>query len=187
MLFNVLMVICIVLCLRMVLRLKQMRRHDRVLYKMCQVRRDIMALFRERGFELSKHDYFAVRSLLDVVSVTIHNFDECKTTVFNIRFLSRWAAEMRRRNKEIDTFAVPKDDEALRIFNAYRKATVSAFFTYTPFIRSEVFLRLLLFTLASCASFIGRLGVTSFARIAENLFWAKEQVAYCHELNHRTA
>lgn len=178
--FEILLSGSVILCCVIAIRLYRIRKHDKVLYRFCQVRRDIMAYLRTRGFEMSKHDYFAVRDLLEVVSSTIHHFNACKATVFNFRTLNKMAREFRETGRVVEEIRLPKDPAAVEIFDAYRKAMIGAFLTYTPFMRSEILLRLILAALIAISSFAARLGCRSWETTPEDLAWVQGQLRHQH-------
>lgn len=160
-------------------QLNRTKTHDKVLYRFCQVRRDIMTLFRTKGFEISKHDYVALRQILDVVSTTIHHFNDCKATIFNIRTLARLSGEYRASEAEMKKF-LPSCPEGRKIVDAYRSAMMKAFLSYTPFIKSEVALRFFLYVMAILYSTMGKMGIEKVRETSENLFWIKKKFNDLH-------
>lgn len=174
--YETLMAASLVICLTIGIHLRRVKRHDRVLYRFCQVRRDIMTLFRDRGFEMSKHDYFALRDLLEVVNDTIHHFHECKSTIFNFRTLHRMARELRESDLAFGEIEFPKDKDALAVIERYRGAMFRAFLTYTPFIKSEIALRITLALVVAVGSFAGKIGLDSLKRLAEDFQWIQAQI-----------
>jgi len=160
--------------------LLRVRNHDRVLYRFCQVRRDIMTILRDRGFEMTKSDYHALRDLLEAVSDTIHHFNECKSTIFNIRTLSRIIREFRESGRAINKINIPKDAASAKTFVDFRMAMVMAFLAYTPFFRSEIAARVILGSMAAILRLVGRFGVESGRRFSEDLSYVLTQLNTYH-------
>lgn len=167
--YVMLMLTSVVLNLVMVWKLRIMKKHDTVLYRFCQIRREIMKIFRDRGFEMPKHDYLAMRQLLDFVNATIHNFDAFKASVFDVRALRKMIETCRKKGAPLnDKVLVPKDPEALKIYEQTWHAATAAFYAYTPFIRSESALRLLFRVILAWARFFCR----GNKQLVEEFRWA---------------
>ena len=85
MFFYILLVPVIFASIFMIGRLRRLKRHDKVLYKFCKNRRELMSIIRERNFSLEKDYYFALRELTDETNGAIHFFNEYKPFHFNLR------------------------------------------------------------------------------------------------------
>lgn len=72
----------------MILRLRALKKHDKVLYAFCQLRRDTMSLIREHNYDLCRQDYIALRDIEDGLSDTIHDYNMHKVYLFNFRKFS---------------------------------------------------------------------------------------------------
>src|ERR1051325_11872039 len=77
----------------MVLKLRALTKHDKVLYSFCDVRRDVMSVLREHAFDLTKEDYIALRDIEEVASDTILDYHNFKIYIFNFR---KFRAAVRR-------------------------------------------------------------------------------------------
>src|SRR6266702_1750215 len=83
----VLALVCLDLC--------RIKKHDKVLYRFCQIRRESMSFLRKKGFSLSVHDYTVLKEMLDGLDITIHNYNACKCKVFNYRNFTSKLAELK--------------------------------------------------------------------------------------------
>ena len=136
--------------------LYQLRRHDSVLYRFCQIRRDVMALLREQSETLSPEEYHDARELLDVLGFTIHNYQDQKSTMFDGRKFLRFrrSAERVRQARHSD------NPQLVELHKRTAMALVRGFIAYTPFFASELALRLVLFG----ARTLGSMGVRKMRR-----------------------
>ena len=133
--------------LRFRLRQKEMQKHDRVLFPFCQLRRDIMRFLHLSVIEdtdsLSPAEYKSVRQLLNVLDGTIHNYNQHKTLMFNIRKIAKHLKMYRKVSKA--ALEIPDHPEIRKFHEHIRWLLVAAFLAYTPLIRWELALRLIVF------------------------------------------
>jgi hypothetical protein len=116
----------------MLLTLRALTKHDKVLYAFCDVRRDVMSVLRNHAFELTREDYIALREIEDVTSATIHDYHICKIYLFNFRKFR--AAVRRLEGIEVHVNkGLVLAHEIVRLKNDYRRALLFGFFTFTPF------------------------------------------------------
>lgn len=113
-------------------RLHEMQKHDSVLYRFCQVRRETMALIREKNFQLTREDYIALRQMAEVTGATIHDYNSHKIYLFNLfKFL-----EAIRRHKKLEVAihdGLEMKGEILALRNKFGDALMFAFLRFTPF------------------------------------------------------
>ena len=133
--------------LRFRLRQKEMQKHDRVLFPFCQLRRDVMHFLHLSVIEdtdsLSPAEYKSVRQLLNVLDGTIHNYNQHKTLMFNIRKIAKHLKMYRKVSKA--ALEIPDHPEIRKFHERIRWLLVAAFLAYTPLIRWELALRLIVF------------------------------------------
>lgn len=168
--FYIFTVPVILASLYMILALRAVRKHDQVLYRFCQVRRDTMSLIREHNLALTKDDYFALREIVDATSATIHDYQLCKIYVFNFR---KFLAAI-RRFKDME-LKINRGDllkhEIVRLRNDFGRALVFSFFTFTPFFKTELALKALTGTLSGLATLGGKYMKAKVSRALEILSW----------------
>lgn len=170
--FTTLLVLSCLLALWMAFNLLKIRKHDRVLFQFCQLRRDIMDLLRTRGFNLPKNEYLIVRGILGTVNKAIHGYNDHKTSFFNFRSFARFLREFKRNASAAERLPAPRDPEVREIASGFEKAMRRGFLTYTPFIRSELGLRLLVIL----SFLLAKAGLKSVQQIFENLSWAESHI-----------
>ena len=128
-------------------RQKEMQKHDRVLFPFCQLRRDVMHFLYmniiENTGSLSPSEYKSVRQLLNVLDGTIHNYNQHKTLMFNIRKIAKHLKMYRKVSKV--ALEIPDHPEIREFHERIRWLLVAAFLAYTPLIRWELALRLIVF------------------------------------------
>ena len=133
--------------LRFRFRQKEMQKHDRVLFTSCQLRRDVMRFLYinviENTGSLSPAEYKFVRQLLNGLDATIHNYNQHKTLMFNVRRIADHLEMYRKVSKTV--LEVPDHPEIREFHERIRRLLVAAFLAYTPLIRWELALRLIVF------------------------------------------
>lgn len=157
--FYLLMVPVLLMEVCMLLYLYRRRRHDKVLFRFCQIRRDLMQLLRDRGSSLSREEYKDARELLNVLSFTIHNYRDQKTKIFDGRKFLRF----RNSAEKIRQAEPSADPEIAALYVRTAHALVRGFIAYTPFFASELALRLVLLG----AQMLGNLGIRKMRRAFE--------------------
>ena len=131
--------------LRFLFQQKEMQKHDRVLFPFCQLRRDVMSfLYRNMikdADSLSPLEYRFIRQLLTVLDATIHNYNQHKTSMFNLRKIAR---RLETYQKVSETaLKVPDHPEIQEFHQRIHRLLVVAFLAYTPLIRWELAVRLI--------------------------------------------
>ena len=127
---------------------KRVEKHDRVLFRFCQIRRDLMAELRARYDSISPQEFHAAEFLLESLDGVIRHYHRHKTTTFNLRKmrrmieedLSQYRAAMRAAEEHLSAAPPGKIAE---LYADFARAGAEAFIAYTPFIRTEFILRLL--------------------------------------------
>ena len=143
----VLLAVLVVDALRFRLRQKEMQKHDRVLFPFCQLRRNVMHFLYMNVIEntdsLSPSEYKFIRWLLDRLDTTIHNYNQHKTLMFNVRKIAKHLQMYRKVSKA--ALETPDHPEIRKFDERIRQLLVVAFLAYTPLIRWELALRLIVF------------------------------------------
>ncbi len=157
----------------MIVYLHRLRKHDEVLFQFCQNRREIMTSVRKENVEFSPEAYKDVRHILSVTNDTIHYFNECKPHHFNLRRFVEYMISQNVMNEEPEEeFASP---EIEKFYEGHISALLNAFFAFTPFIKSEIVLRMAVFL----AQTVGRLGIVKLkhhaSEWAEVFSWVKKE------------
>ena len=130
-------------------RQKELQKHDRVLFPFCQLRRDVMCFLHmnviEKTGSLSSAEYKYIRWLLRGLDATIHNYNQHKTLMFNVRKIAKHLKMYRKASKATVKVKVPDRLEIKKFHERVHRLLVAAFLTYTPLIRWELALRLVVF------------------------------------------
>lgn len=120
-------------------RQKEMYKHDRVLFPFCQLRRNVIRFLHENVVEkqdaVSKEERESVRRLLDIIDLTIGNYNENKTVMFNLRTVMKNLKTYRSASEA--SLQVPDHPRIKEFHSEFRLLLVKAFFAYTPLIKSE--------------------------------------------------
>lgn len=151
----------------MLIRLFMQQKHDTVLFRLCQTRRDIMKILRDRGFNLSKEEYLVLRELLQAVSGMIHHYEKCKATVFNLRKIKNYAKNLKKQDDDIARFDNVRDEEIREVIRSFRLNMFLAFFAYTPLMKSGF----VLYLLAKFFKFLSSLGIKGVNGFSSYLTW----------------
>ncbi|MCY4469555.1 MAG: hypothetical protein OXC08_12625 [Thiotrichales bacterium] len=133
--------------LRFRFRQRELQKHDRVLFPFCQLRRDVIRFLyinvMESDNSLSQEEYKFIRQLLHALDLTIHNYNHFKTSMFNVRKIAKHLKMYRKMSKT--ALGVPDHPEIRDFDERIHRSLVAAFFYYTPLIRWELALRLMVF------------------------------------------
>ena len=140
-----LLVILTVDALRFRFRQREMQKHDRVLFPFCQLRRDVMSFLYRTSMKdadsISPSEYRFIRQLLHVLDATIHSYNQHKTLMFNLRKIAK---HLKTYQKASETaLKVPDHPEIRGFHERIHRLLVVAFLAYTPLIRWELALRLI--------------------------------------------
>lgn len=173
MLFYLLVGPSAILLIIMYINLRRITKHDKVLFRFCQLRRDIMRLIDSEALQMSKADYRSLRTMLDATNVTIHEFNNFKITMFNFRWFISWLKKHKREASNMDKLAT-KNAQINKLFDEYRIALVKAVLSYTPFIKSQITIMVCLAVL----QFLFRLGLRSLSlkNLVNYLSWLKDEM-----------
>lgn len=75
-------------------KIKRHTRHDKYLYKFCQLRREIMSYLRINHDIISKQEYQATKQILDVLNGTINLYSKNEASnFFNFRKFAKFVKE----------------------------------------------------------------------------------------------
>ena len=125
--------------LRFRFRQKEMQKHDRVLLPFCQLRRDIIRFLYMNVIEntnsFSLAEYKSVRRLLNMLDAIIHDYNQHKTSVSDVRKLVKNFKMYQKISKTaLETSSYPEVQE----FNeCIHRLLGTALLAYTPLIRSR--------------------------------------------------
>lgn len=129
------------------IRQKEIQKHDRVLFPFYQLRRDIMCFLYMNIIDdadlLSPAEYEFVRQLSNVLDATTHSYSQHKTSVFNVRKIAKHLKMYRKVSKA--ALEIPDHPEIREFHERIRRLLIAAFLAYTPLIRWELALRLIVF------------------------------------------
>jgi hypothetical protein len=152
--------------------LLSLKKHDVVLFRFCQIRRDAIKLIAARGAGFDRTSYHSIRNLLECLNVMTHNYEGCKTHIFNIRRLEQTFKHYKHTTRQVDKIQIPDDAEIVMLHKRFRYAMLEAFLVYTPLIRSEILARLLL----NVIKLFSLMGIKSLASAGNYLSWLIEEM-----------
>jgi len=151
--FYLLIIPALIMLSFMIMQFYAIKKHDKVLFEFCQARRDLMGILRRDNVNISKKNYVALTKLVEFLNRTIHNYDEMKTSLFNIRKFFRYLKQYEKDIKKIEKIKIPDNPEVIEIYRKSSIAMLKAFLTYTPFIKSQLCLYLLVHLLKTIGYF----------------------------------
>lgn len=133
--------------LRFRFRQREMQKRDRVLFSFCQLRREVMHLLYinviENTNSFSPEEHKFVRRLLNVLDATIHDYNQHKTLIFNVRKIAKYLKMYRKLSKAV--LETPDHPEIREFHERIHRLLVAAFLAYTPLIRWELAFSLIVF------------------------------------------
>ena len=112
-----------------------------------------MRLLRVKGFELTRDDYQVIRHVYNVLDSAIHNYNDYKSSIFNIRSFYKLAKKYNESTSEIEKIKIPNNAEIQKIYTNFNYTMIKAFFTFTPLLKSELFIRVLIYFLSVLSRF----------------------------------
>lgn len=141
-----LFVCCLAIYIYAAYRLNKVKKHDQVLFPLCQLRRDIMSFLYENTFAkpgaLSSEEIAYVRQLLGGLDNAIHNYNQHKMLMFDLRKMAKTLKQYRHTLQQADALKLPSNPEIQNFHAHFELCLVKAFLAYTPLIRSESVLQL---------------------------------------------
>lgn len=164
----------LLICAVELVRLYQLRKHDVVLYRFCEIRRDMMTLLRDRGTELSPQDYHALRIFLKALNTLIQRYSDDRSSMLNLRTLARWAKKNAKLIKSTTDIPKSSDREIQALQARMTVAIALGFFAYTRFLRSEI----LLSVLHHIARLIAQIGTQAVKNAANNVSQTLNQIEF---------
>jgi len=176
--FYFLMAVALLANLWMIWRVRKMKRHDGVLYRYCELRRQAMQYLRDEDklSQLPRQDYIALRKMICMMNITIEQYKNHKLVMFNLREFVKYFRAYASANKKAAAITIIDNKEIEDLRKGLMKALFFGFMTYTPFIRSEIVVRLTIMIL----SFLAKAGIRKVNAYVASL---KE----IQELSHRYA
>ena len=131
--------------------IKKHEKHDRVLFSFSRLQSAVMKeiLARHDAETLTRKQYEAAKFLLDMLDDIARHYDTHKTTMFNLRKMRRMVEQDLERFNEMQRQVdarlaeIPADAKIRGLYVDFARAAADAFLAYTPFIRTEIILRLL--------------------------------------------
>lgn len=139
----------------MILDLSKLKKHDKNLYRFCQLRREMMYYLRNKGLNLSKNDYKEIRLLLDLVNNHIHYFNDHKTGFFKADGTFTSKKRIYKDVRETEEKKVPNNKKIEEFYNSYGNALLSAFLSYNPLFASKIAIIILLELTEVASNYIG--------------------------------
>ena len=129
---------------------KKHEKHDCVLFRFCQIRRDLMKDLRDRyDTTLTLQEWQAAQFLLKNINGIIQHYYSHRATMFNLRKVRQMIESDLKiyQNTQLEISKhrseLPKETEIWRLYKNFANACFQSFIAYTPFIRLEIVLRLL--------------------------------------------
>jgi len=153
--FYILIIPFLLFSFYMITKISTERRHDKILFKFTQLRRDAMAILIRDNFSIQKQKYISLSELVSLLDVTIKSYDDIKISFFTIKNFFSYLRYYEKDKEMIEEIKIPNDSETVEIYNSFITAMIEALFTYSSFIRSNLCLSILINLLKT----VGYLGI----------------------------
>lgn len=153
----------------MIVRLARLEKHDRVLFRFCEVRRRLMQLLRDAGTELSPSDYAAARELLNMLEAAIQDYPRTKQVLLNGRQFLRFLDAYSSTAGAVERLPAIHDARLREVRVQFARAIFLGYLEYTLLLRSELLAR---WSIASFL-FFAHLGLRRMRSLAGALITAK--------------
>jgi hypothetical protein len=121
-------------------------KHDQVLFPFCELRRNIYRFLFDSMMAddaITHAEYKSVRRLARMLDDTIDHYNHHKTSTFNLRVLLRDMREYRHALRQADALDITENPEIQLFYRRFAVLLARAVIAYTPLIRWEIALRLL--------------------------------------------
>jgi len=172
MLFYLIVIPVLLLSIHTLVYLKKGCKHDKVLFRFCDLRRELMAYMRSEQFnthDVSKEDYAAFRKVIYTVNDTIHYFNEVKLSL-DLRKVVRFILHVKKNNEHIKGMQLAKNSTILDFQRRLVIISLQATVTYTPVIyKINMVLVVLIFVLGHAAS-------SQFNKAVDALEWLRKVI-----------
>lgn len=154
------------------------RKHDRHLFKFCQLRRDAINLLfamhmaqNRNSTEEFDADNRALRQLIDAINIIVGAYSKHKTVLFDFRRFIKYFRDL--KTFEVNSRKiVTRDPKILALASRMQYLYAKAFLAYTPFLKHKIIVSLFLRSLATGVA----AGVNSLNRYKNEIVDAVELV-----------
>lgn len=138
MFFYLLTVPVLMASIYMAYKLRELEKHDRVLYRFCAVRRNAMAVIRDKSESLSQEEYAALRDVVSFSGLIIHDYHNFKLALFHLRLPVRHVSLAKEVEVQADSRPVLCDDVAC-VQNDFVTAVARAILSFVPAPKLAIF------------------------------------------------
>ena len=163
----------LLLSIFMIIKLRALKKHDDVLFRFCQLRRDMMKYLRSKTTKIPREDYVEIRKLLDLLNSTIHNYEDHKQGLFRIEKFFAETKTVYKSVKKAKSKEIKNNAKVKGFYHEYGKIMLIAFLTYSPFLKSKIIIFLLIKLSSLLAFASGRYFNKYFERSISFLEWLR--------------
>lgn len=163
----------LLLSIYMIIKLHALKKHDDVLFRFSQLRRDMMGYLRSKTTKIPRDDYIELRKLLDIVNSTIHNYDDHKQGLFRIDEFFKETRTVYKSVNKAKSKEIKNNAKVKGFYHEYGKIMLIAFLTYSPFLKSKIVIFLLIKLSSFLALATGRYFNKFFEQSISFLEWLK--------------
>ena len=141
--FTLLLVPVLIFLLFQLFQLRELKKHDIHLYDFCQLRSDSILYLKDNYESLHYDDYVELRGLISTLDLTIGNYKHHRNVLFNFRLFVKYLTEFKEIEKA--SFKVKtKNKTILTLIERMNKSVFFAFIAYTPFLKHELILNIII-------------------------------------------
>lgn len=126
----------------------QTKKHDVYLYQFCELRRQALNLLWLEHDTLSREDYIALRRLIGALNMAISSYSH-KTIMFNFRKFIRFLKSIQHLDKKVEA-DVTEHEKINALIKKVEYSVLCSFLAFTPFIKSELLIKLAIRFLSVC-------------------------------------
>ena len=124
-----------------------------------------MEYLRSNQDSISKTEYEVIKKILIILNHTIHWYSKYRTYLFNFRIFRKYINKTKKLSDSSQTI-VKINNEVIDSFRYKLEIYIlEAFFAYTPFLRSEIILKILLFA----TTILLKIGLKQISNLRKNL------------------
>lgn len=152
---------------------KKTEKHNKHLYRLCQVRREAMKLLLDERENLSKEEAYALRDNIELLNTLINQYGKHKARLFNFRLFLARVKEAKQFERKQTSHAVV-DERVLQVRHNTLAVIFGAFWDFTPFLRHELIARIAITVVSAAVS----VGIKSLSKLLKDIQQVVEVLAY---------
>ena len=150
-----------------------LKRHDKVLYRFCQFRRELISFTHDKFDTLDDKEKEKISQLVDQTNYIIHEFPSLKRSVFRMKFFSNITFFTKQEFEKVEVLLFQTDNKDLKgLLKKQNLNILYASYSYTPFF----VVKFCFILLTVLGNLFVRVGITQMKEALDNVSWYKDVI-----------